>query len=87
MRAWWRVPFNEEELRGLRDRLDAEQLQAGDYELLDKMIRETKRLSRRLWWMARIERMLRRMLTFKNWVRVRMGKPPLIPEEWDDNGR
>lgn len=81
------VLLNEERLKGLSKRLAEKRLEARDYELLGKMIRATTRLRRRLWWMGLAERVLRRMLAMKNWVRGCLGKPPLVPEEWDENGR
>jgi hypothetical protein len=79
--------FSEEELRALGRRLDARQLQPEDYPRLAEAITETKRMRRRLWWMALAERSLLRMLAVKNWIRRLQGKPPLVVEEWDDNGR
>jgi hypothetical protein len=79
--------IKEEELKGLRQRLDEKRLDEADFELLGQMIRETKRLRRRLWWMDLAERVLRRMLAVKNWVRGCQGKPPLVPEEYDENER
>jgi hypothetical protein len=79
--AW----VNEEELRGLRERLDEERLTDEDYELLGKVIRDAKRLWWQLWWMGHVEAMLRRMLAVKNWLRRCRGKPPLVPEEWDED--
>ncbi len=81
------VSLNEEKLKGLGKRLEEKRLDAGDYELLGKVIRETKRLRRRLWWMALAKRVLRRILAVKNWVRGSRGKPSLVPEEWDENDR
>jgi hypothetical protein len=78
---------NDEELKGLRKRLDEKRLDAGDYELLGKVIRETKRLRRKLWWTSLAERVLLRMLAVKNWIRRCQGKPPLVPEEWNENDR
>lgn len=80
------ILLNEEQLKGLRKRLEQKRLNAEDYELLGKMIRETKRLLRRRWWMALAKRMLLRMLAVKNLMRGCRGKSPLIPEERDENG-
>lgn len=76
---------NEEELRELRERLDEKRLTEEDYELLGKVIRDARRLRWRLWWMGHVEAMLRRMLAVTNWLRRRRGKPPLVPEEWDED--
>jgi hypothetical protein len=35
--------------------------------------------------MWHVEAMLRRMLAVKNWLRRCRGKPPLVPEEWDQD--
>ena len=81
MRRRRSVSLEEEELRALGERLDQQRLQAGDYELLSEVIREPKRLRRRLWWMALAERVLLGMLAVKNWVRRCQGKAPLVVEE------
>lgn len=78
---------NDEELKGLRKRLEEKRLDAGDYELLGKVIRETKRLRWKLWWTSLAERVLLRMLAVKNWIRRCQGKAPLVPEEWNENDR
>jgi len=79
--------FNVEELLGLRRRLDEKRLDPGDYELLRKVIAETTRQRRRLWWLGLAQPVLLRMLVVRNWVRRAQGKPPLVPEEWSDNER
>jgi hypothetical protein len=81
------VLLSDKQLKGLRQRLEERRLDAGDYELIGEAIRETKRLRRRLWWMGLAERVLLRMLAVKNWVRRCQGKPPLVPEEWNDDER
>lgn len=85
MRARRSISLNEEELKGLSKRLEEKRLEPGDYELLGEVIGETKRLQRRLWWMALAERVLLGMLAVKNWLRRWRGKPPLVPEEWDED--
>lgn len=85
MRARRSLSLNEEELLGLRKRLEEEQLEPGDYELLAKVIKDATYPRRRLWWMGHAEAMLRRMLAVKNWLRRCQGKPPLVPEEWDED--
>lgn len=85
MKAWRRVSLDEEKLNGLRKRVEEKRLEPGDYELVGQAIRETKRLWWRCWWMGHVEAMLRRMLAVKNWLRRCRGKPPLVPEEWDED--
>ena len=85
MRARRSISLNEEELKGLRKRLDEEHLEPRDYELLAKVIKDAKHLRRRLWWMGHAGAMLRWMLGVMNWLRRCRGKPPLVPEEWDQD--
>jgi len=85
MRERRSISLNEEELLGLRKRLDEEHLEPGDYELLAKLIKDAKRLRRRLWWQGHAKAMLFRMLAVMNWIRRCRGKPPLVPEEWDED--
>lgn len=83
------VWFDEEKFKKLSKHLEEKRLDAGDYQLLGKMmgkvLGETKRLRRRLWWMSLGKRVLLRMLAVKNWVRGGWGKPPLVPETRGDN--
>ena len=81
------VSLNEEELKGLLKRLEAERLEAGDYERLGQVIRETKRLQRRLWWTGLAERVLLGMLAVKNRVRRCQGKAPLVVAEGSEDER
>jgi hypothetical protein len=80
------ISLSEEELLGLRKRLEEEQLEPRDYELIARVIKDAKRLRWDLWWRGHAEALLLRMLAVKNWVRRCQGKPPLIPEEWDEDG-
>jgi hypothetical protein len=86
MRERRSISLNEEELLGLRKRLEEEErLEPGDYELIARVIEDAKRLRWRLWWRGHAEAMLRRMLAGMNWLRRCRGKPPLVPEEWDED--
>jgi len=87
MKGWRAVSLNEEELKGLLERLESERLEAGDYERLGQVIRETKRLQRRLWWTGLAERVLLGMLAVKNWVRRSQGKAPLVVAEGSEDER
>jgi hypothetical protein len=87
MRGRRAVPLREEELKGLLQRLEAQRLQAGDYERLGQVIRETKALQRRLWWTGLAEGVLLWMLAVKNWVRRSQGKAPLVVTEGSEDER
>ena len=78
-------PLKDEEIHALRQRLAAERLEPGDAELIEDVIRQTRRLRRQLWWMERAQRVLLRLWAVKNWVRRCQGKPPLIVEESNDD--
>jgi len=85
MRVRRSISLNEEELLGLRKRLEEKQLEPGDYELLREVIREAKRLWWRSWWMGQLEAFLRRMPAVMNWLRRCRSKPLLVREEWDED--
>jgi hypothetical protein len=82
-----RAELNEEQLKGLGKRLDEKRLTEGDYQLLGEVVRETKRLRRRLWWMSLAERVLLGMLAVKNRVRGCVGKAPLVVDGGCENDR
>jgi hypothetical protein len=85
MRGWWSISIDEEEVLGLRKRADEGKLQPGDHELIVRLVKDAKRLRRRLWWQGHAKAMLLRMLAVMNWMRRCRGKPPLVPEEWDED--
>lgn len=87
MKGWRAESLKEEELKGLLERLNSERLEAGDYERLKQVLRETKRLQRRIWWMGLAKRLLLGMLAVKNWVRRCQGKAPLVADEGCDDER
>jgi hypothetical protein len=85
--SWWRpISINVEEILELKKRLDEGRLQPGDHELVSKMVKDTIRLRRQLWWQGHAQRLLFGMLAAVNWLRRCRGKPPLVPEEWDEDG-
>jgi hypothetical protein len=79
------VYLSRRELRAWLKHLEERGVDAPDRELIAKLARLAKRQRWALWWMGLAERVLWRMLAVKNWVRRCQGKPPLVPEEWDDN--